>query len=60
MHQRAGSGVDVRHFAPRIDTGPLSVFSYVTLMMTFTHVYLSSRQPCFDAFGVGMRADVSG
>ena len=39
VHQRARSGLDVRHFPPRIDTGPLSVFSYVTLMKPITHFY---------------------
>ena len=43
VHQRARSRIDVRHFAPRIDTRPLSVFSYLTLMQPFTHFYRSSR-----------------
>ena len=51
VHQRARRGLDVRHFPPRIDTGPLSVFSYVTLMKPFTHFYRSSRT-ALDAIGV--------
>ena len=55
-----GVGSDVRHFAPHIDTRPLSVFSYFTLMKPITLRYLRRARPCSAPLASPFVSDVSG